>query len=75
MEFRVQYFGTVDRLLYTDVLEADELADVLDWARDVLRRTSDTRDNGPADLPIGYVILDDRGRQVARGYKRETLTR
>ena len=73
MEFRVQYFGSVDRLLYTDVLDADELVEVLEWARDVLRRASDAPDVKPADSPIGYVILDDRGRQVARGYKRETL--
>jgi len=68
MEFRIQYFGSVDRLLYTDILEADELADALEWARDVLRQTSDST---AAELPVGYVILDDRGRQVARGYKRE----
>ncbi len=70
MEFRVQFFGSVDRLLYTDVLDAKELLDVLDWAREALRRAS-VSDTGTADIPVGYVILDDRGRQVARGYKRE----
>jgi hypothetical protein len=41
MEFKVQYFGSLDRMLYTEVLEADELVDVLDWARGVLRRAPD----------------------------------
>ena len=70
MEFRIQYFGSLDRLLYTDVLEADELIEVLEWARDVLRQPSDNADADPAELPIGYVILNDHGQQVARGHRR-----
>ena len=70
MEFKVQYFGSLDRMLYTEVLEADELVDVLDWARGVLRQAPDKQDTEPADQLVGYVVVDSGGRLVARGYKR-----
>jgi hypothetical protein len=66
MEFTIQYFGTHDRLLYLESVTVGELNDALDRARTTIKEE-------PAeDDPklIGYVILDGRGRQVARGYRR-----
>jgi hypothetical protein len=74
MEFRIQYFGIHDRLLYAEAMSADELAVALDRARSVLRWAVDPRDSESADLPIAYVILDERGRSVARGYNRDAIT-
>jgi len=73
MEFKIQYFGSQDRWLYTEVLRADELMEALVKARGVLRQLPDIQDAEIAELPIGYVILDDRGRAVARGYALEAI--
>jgi hypothetical protein len=73
MEFRIQYFGRQDRLLYTEALDVQELITALDRARRVLREVADTRRSEPVNLPIGYVILDERGRSVARGYMRDAI--
>ena len=67
MEFTIQYFGTHDRLLYLEEVSADELVDALDRARTVIKESQPDGDQ----QPIGYVILDNRGRQVARGYRRD----
>ena len=66
MEFTIQYFGTYDRLLYLEEMSANELIDALDRARTVIKKP---QPEGDPQL-IGYVILDNRGRQVARGYRR-----
>jgi len=66
MEFTIQYFGTYDRLLYLEEISAAELVEALDRARTVIKASQ--FDDEPQ--PIGYVILDNRGRQVARGYRR-----
>jgi len=73
MEFKIQYFGSQDRWLYTEVLRADELIEALHKAREVLRQSSAAQHTQASDLPIGYVILDERGRSVARGYAREAI--
>jgi hypothetical protein len=67
MDFRVQYFGEYDRLLYAEELAADTLDVVLERARAIVNAAEPTFSD-PAI--VGYVILDDRGRQVARGYRR-----
>ncbi len=41
MEFRIQYFGSHDRLIYTEQLDADELVDALDRTRAVLKQAHD----------------------------------
>lgn len=70
MEFTIQYFGTYDRLLYQEGVNVDELIDALDRARTIIKEFHSPLD--PADeQPTGYVILDQRGRQVARGYRRD----
>lgn len=66
MEFTIQYFGTYDRLLHLEEISANELIDALDRARTVIK---EPQTEGDPQL-IGYVILDSRGRQVARGYRR-----
>jgi hypothetical protein len=67
MEFRIQYFGSYDTFLYAEEIDADRLDDALDRARTIVYE----RDPSFADPAInGYVILDERGRLVARGYKR-----
>ena len=67
MEFRVQYFGEYDRLLYAEEVDVDTLDVALARARAIVNEA----DPSFADPTIvGYVILDDRGRLVARGYKR-----
>ena len=63
MEFTIQYFGTFDRVLYVDSVDVKELDNALELARTVIKQPQDPQ-------PIGYVILDVRGRQVARGYSR-----
>jgi hypothetical protein len=67
MEFTIQYFGAYDRLLHMESVDADEMRFALERAREALRQ-SPTLDDDPR--PVGYVILDARGRQVARGYRR-----
>jgi hypothetical protein len=67
MEFRIQYFGRYDRFLYFEQVDVDMLDDALARARSVVNE----RDPDFADPAItGYVILDQIGRLVARGYKR-----
>ena len=70
MEFTIQYFGMFDRLLYVEGVEADELIEAIDRARATLKDTRSSADWLRGDNPrlSGYVILDHRGRQVARGY-------
>jgi hypothetical protein len=67
MDFTIQYFGELDRLLYMENVDVDEMGEALDRAREALKRPP-TLDDDPR--PVGYVILDERGRQVARGYRR-----
>ena len=67
MEFTIQYFGPQDRLLYLEEISASELVAALDRARTVIKEPQPDGDQ----QPIGYVILDHRGRQVARGYRRD----
>jgi hypothetical protein len=67
MEFTIQYFGTHDRLLYLESIDVNELIEALDRARMIIRQSQ--LDGDPQ--PVGYVILDNRGRQVARGYRRD----
>jgi hypothetical protein len=67
MEFRIQYFGEYDRLLYMDEVNVETLDIALERARGMVNEA----DPSFADPAItGYVILDERGRLVARGYKR-----
>jgi hypothetical protein len=70
MEFTIQYFGMFDRLLYVEGVEVDELLEALDRARATLKDTRTSADwlRGNNPRLSGYVILDNRGRQVARGY-------
>ena len=71
MEFTIQYFGRFDRMLGMESVEADDLVEVLDRARSILKALQMAPDPSPGDPELmGYVILDSRGRQVARGYKR-----
>jgi hypothetical protein len=75
MVFTIQYFGTHDQLLYTERVDADELIDVIDRARDVLREAKLAVD-WPRVQPqvFGYVILNSIGRAVGRGYTRGRQT-
>jgi hypothetical protein len=70
MEFFIQYFGSYDRLLYLESVDVNELIEALDRARIIIKEPEllDPADGNPR--PIGYVILDSRGHQVARGYSR-----
>jgi hypothetical protein len=67
MEFRIQYFGEYDRLLYAEEVSVDTLDVALERARAIVNEV-DPSFSDPAIT--GYVILDARGRLVARGYKR-----
>jgi hypothetical protein len=68
MDFTIQYFGEFDRLLHVEiVVNAYEMIEALDNARSVLKQPA--LDGDPR--LVGYVILDGRGRQVARGYRRD----
>ena len=67
MDFTIQYFGEFDRLLHVEIVNAYEMIEALDHARSVLKQPA--IDGDPR--PVGYVILDGRGRQVARGYRRD----
>ena len=73
MEFTIQYFGTYDRLLYSESMSASDLVDALDRARTMIKEESEPSLDpvGSDQRLIGYVILDSRGRQVARGYRRD----
>lgn len=67
MDFTIQYFGMFDRLVYVECVYADQLDDALERARATIKQPA-----LDGDLQaIGYVILDYRGRQVARGYRRD----
>jgi hypothetical protein len=67
MELRIQSFGEYDTLLYAEELDADSLDVALERARAIVNEA----DPSFADPAIvGYVIVDQRGRLVARGYKR-----
>jgi hypothetical protein len=67
LDFTIQYFGELDRLLHMENVEALEMAGALERARAVLKQPP-AFDDDPRI--IGYVILDNQGRQVARGYRR-----
>jgi hypothetical protein len=71
MDFTIQYFGTHDQLLYTERVEAGELVDAIERAREVLREAKLAVD-WPRVQPrvFGYVILNSIGRAVGRGYIR-----
>jgi hypothetical protein len=51
-------------MLYVESVDVKELDNALERARAVIKQPQDPQS-------IGYVILDGRGRQVARGYKRD----
>ena len=70
MEFTIQYFGTHDRLMYLESVDVNELIEALDRARMIIRQPELLDPAEGNQRPIGYVILDSRGRQVARGYSR-----
>jgi hypothetical protein len=69
MVFTIQYFATYDQLIFLEEVDVDELDYALDRARAVIKDCSQPT----PDVPqlVGYVILDRRGRQVARGYRRD----
>jgi hypothetical protein len=69
MDFTIQYFGTYDRLYYAEKVDVGEMVEALDHARDTLKayKPAPGAPSGDEQL-VGYVILDQRGRQVARGY-------
>jgi hypothetical protein len=67
MEFRIQYLGEYDTLLYAEELDVSVLDVALERAR-ALVNEPDPSFTDPAI--VGYVIVDARGRLVARGYKR-----
>jgi hypothetical protein len=70
MEFTIQYFATFDRLVYVEIVDADELVHALDRARAVVKESEPVSSDDDPQI-VGYVILDRRGRQVARGYRRD----
>ena len=58
-------------MLGMESVDADELVEVLDRARSILKALQVAPDPSPDDPELmGYVILDERGRQVARVYRR-----
>jgi hypothetical protein len=67
VEFRIQYFGVYDTLLYAEEVDVDTLDVALERARAIVNE-ADPSFTDPAIT--GYVILDARGRLVARGCKR-----
>jgi hypothetical protein len=69
MSFTIQYFGTLDRLLSVETVDVDASDQALERARTVIKQ-SHRLDDDPQF--VGYVILDRRGRQVARGYKSDS---
>lgn len=75
MDFTIQYFGRYDQMLGIESVEAEQLEAVLDRARSILKKLQ-VAPRSPDDPELmGYVILDDRGRQVARGYRRQKSKR
>jgi hypothetical protein len=69
MEFTIQYFGTRDRLQYAESVDVREMVEALDHAREMLKAHQPAPGVLVSDEQlVGYVILDLRGRQVARGY-------
>ncbi|MBV9552034.1 MAG: hypothetical protein JO032_04495 [Alphaproteobacteria bacterium] len=72
MDFTIQYFARYDRLVFEERVEAEELVDVLDRTRFVVRESGPSEDQFEEELHLmGYVVLDGRGRQVGRGYRRD----
>jgi hypothetical protein len=70
MDFTIQYFGAFDQLLFVENVDADALDDALERARAIIKQPPELEGD---PQPIGYVILDFRGRQVARGYRRDPV--
>jgi dsDNA-binding SOS-regulon protein len=70
MDFTIQYFGKYDQMLGMESVEADAFDEVLDRARSILKKLQASPQSPEDPELMGYVILDNRGRQVARGYKR-----
>jgi hypothetical protein len=69
MDFTIQYFGVFDRLLFVESVDVGELDEALDRARATIKQSQPAAED---DLRLmGYVIFDQRGRQVARGYRRD----
>jgi hypothetical protein len=60
--------GYTNRLLYAEEVEVDTLDDALTRARSIVYEQDPDFLLDPAIT--GYVIVDERGRLVARGYKR-----
>jgi hypothetical protein len=72
MDFTIQYFARYDRLVFEERVDAGGLVDALNRARSIVRESETSPDPHMAELQLlGYVILDSRGRQVARGYRRD----
>jgi hypothetical protein len=72
MEFTIQYFARYDRLVFEERIDAGELVDALDRARSIVRESEPSPALYMDELQlIGYVVLDGRARQVARGYRRD----
>jgi hypothetical protein len=70
MGFTIQYFATVDRLICVESVDAVHLDYAIDRARAVIKQSPASEFDDEPQL-IGYVILDQRGRQVARGCRRD----
>jgi hypothetical protein len=69
MDFTIQYFGIRDHLHYEERVDVGEMVEALDHARDMLKAHQPASGTlSGAEQLVGYVILDQRGRQVARGY-------
>jgi hypothetical protein len=71
MGFTIQYFATVDRLICVESVDAVDLDYAIDRARAVIKQSMPALEPAGDPQLIGYVILDQRGRQVARGYRRD----
>jgi hypothetical protein len=71
MDFTIQYFARYDQLVFEERVDAGELVDALDRARAIVRASEPTDPHSADPQLMGYVILDGRGRQVARGYRRD----
>ena len=69
MDFTIQYFASHDRLYYAEKVDVGEMVEALDHAREMLKAHQPAPGVLVSDEQlVGYVILDQRGRQVARGY-------
>jgi hypothetical protein len=62
---KIQYFGSHDHFLYAEEIDAEELTVALDRARGVLKEPSSSASAVDPAL-VGYVIIDQQGRLVAR---------